>query len=370
MPTNDFHAVGSAFSVLLGFEILGLVFVLPQSISDSVGKQLEILSIILLRDSFQEFIHFDVPLRWEKISGSLLPILADTFGALATFVVIGLFYRFQRHQPITRSKEAQHRFRATKRLLALALLVTFVSIGAQDAWGYLRHDTPSDFFDTFFTILVFSDILLIFLSLRYSSSYPVVFRNSGFALVTVFIRLSVTAPHYFNAALALGSALFVICLTLAYNGFAPPALVTLPEHAGKPVVPQGVEFAGFPGVANRQIQRDTALKVRWSRRCPGSQPPAPGGEVMREEGVRRAEVLARKIEPRTGVNGVGQLRQGAHWFAGPGVPPASLSDGPHDVAAVLGRHGARAHDEQHDGEGHRAALFLVARHEHSHQQHL
>lgn len=226
VPTNPFHAVSGAFSVLLGFEILGLVFVLPQSISDSVGKQFEILSIILLRDSFQEFIHFEIPLRWDPISGSLLPIMADTFGGLVTFVAIGLFYRLQRHRPITRNEEAQKRFRAVKRLLALVLLVIFAWVGAQDAWEYLRRETPSNFFDAFFTVLVFSDILLIFLSLRYTSSYQVVFRNSGFALATVFIRLSVTAPHYFNVALAVGSALFAVCLALAYNSFAPPPLVS------------------------------------------------------------------------------------------------------------------------------------------------
>ncbi len=222
VPTNHFHAVSTAFSVLLGFEILGLVFVLPESISDSLGKQFEILSIILLRESFQEFVHFDEPIRWELVSASLLPIVTDAFGGLLTFVAIGSFYRLQRHRRITNTQAAQDRFRSTKRLLALALLATFIGIGARDVWNYGSRGTAGRFFDTFFTILVFSDILLIFLSLRYSSSYQIVFRNSGFALATVFIRLSVTAPAYYNVALALGSAAFAVCLTVAYNAFTPP----------------------------------------------------------------------------------------------------------------------------------------------------
>ena len=202
VPTNHFYAVGEAFSVLLGFEILGLVFVLPKSISDSVGKQFEILSIILL-------------------PASLLSILTDALGGLLTFVALGLFYRFQRHRRITDSQAAQDRFRSTKRLLALVLLVIFVGIGLQDVWAYLTRRTPGQFFETFFTLLVFSDILLIFLSLCYTTSYQVVFRNSGFALATVFIRLAVTAPTYYNVALSLGSVVFAVCLTLAYNAFTP-----------------------------------------------------------------------------------------------------------------------------------------------------
>ncbi len=221
VPTNHFYAVGEAFSVLLGFEILGLVFVLPRSISDSVGKQFEILSIILLRESFQEFVHFGEPIRWELVSASLLSILTDALGGLLTFVALGLFYRFQRHRRITNSQAAQDRFRSTKRLLALVLLIIFVGIGLQDVWAYLTRKTPGQFFETFFTLLVFSDILLIFLSLRYTTSYQVVFRNSGFALATVLIRLAVTAPTYYNVALSLGSVVFAVCLTLAYNAFTP-----------------------------------------------------------------------------------------------------------------------------------------------------
>ena len=191
-----------------------------------MGKQFEILSIILLRESFQEFVHFGEPIRWELVSVSLLPILTDVLGGLVTFVALGLFYRLQQHRRITDSQAAQDRFRSTKRLLALVLLVTFVSIGLQDAWAFLTQHTPGQFFGTFFTLLVFSDILLIFLSLRYTTSYQVVFRNSGFALATVFIRLAVTAPAYYNVALSLGSVGFAVCLTLAYNGFTPPLKVS------------------------------------------------------------------------------------------------------------------------------------------------
>ncbi len=232
VPTNHFYAVGMAFSVLLGFEILGLAFVLPESVSDSLGKQFEILSIILLRESFQEFVHFDEPIRWERVAGALLPIFVNAFGGLLTFVTIGFFYRFQRHRRITAGLAEQERFRATKRLLAIVLLVFFIGIGARDARAWVRGDPSGNFFDTFFTVLVFSDILIIFLLVRYNSTYQIVFRNSGFALATVFIRLSVTAPAYYNSAIAVGSALFAITLTLAYNAFAPTPVAIREEAPG------------------------------------------------------------------------------------------------------------------------------------------
>ena len=40
---------------------------------------------------------------------------------------------------------------------------------------------------------VVSIVLIVLISLRYSSTYNVVFRNSGYALATVFIRLALIA---------------------------------------------------------------------------------------------------------------------------------------------------------------------------------
>jgi hypothetical protein len=70
-------------------------------------------------------------------------------------------------------------------------------------------------------VLIFTDILVVLVSLRYSSEYRVVFRYSGFAAATVLIRLALTAPPYVNAALGFGAALFALGLTLAYNAFSP-----------------------------------------------------------------------------------------------------------------------------------------------------
>jgi hypothetical protein len=43
-----------------------------------------------------------------------------------------------------------------------------------------------------------------------------VFRNSGFALATVILRLGLAAPDYYNAALGVGSALYIRSLNAVY----------------------------------------------------------------------------------------------------------------------------------------------------------
>lgn len=61
-PTNHFHAVNLAFTLVLILEVVSLIFTLPCSFSKSVGKQFEILSLILLRDAFKELSYFAEPI--------------------------------------------------------------------------------------------------------------------------------------------------------------------------------------------------------------------------------------------------------------------------------------------------------------------
>lgn len=221
LPVNHFYAVDLAFTLLLFFEVLSLVFTLARSVSFSVGKQFEILSLILVRQTFKEFTRFPEPVTWEHVRPAILDMAAVAFGALLIFVVLGFYYRFQRHLPISADPDERWSFVASKKLTALALLAVFGALGLWDLRRAALGQDSYPFFETFYTVLIFADVLLVLLSLRYSSTYAIVFRNSGFAVSTVFLRLALTSPHHIKALMGLLAALFALSLTLAYNRFAP-----------------------------------------------------------------------------------------------------------------------------------------------------
>ncbi len=219
IPLNHFYAVQTAFNLLLIIEVISLVLALARSLSDSVGKQFEIFSLILLRNSFKEFVNFEEPIRWLHVSQPVYHILSDSIGALFIFFLLGVYYRIQKHHPIIKSSEEQSSFIAAKKFVSMFLLLTFVAIGAYQSGRYILQGTDYNFYSTFYTILIFSDILLILISIRYCSTYQIVFRNSGFALVTVVIRLALIAPPYYGIVLGIGAMLFALGLTLTYNKF-------------------------------------------------------------------------------------------------------------------------------------------------------
>jgi hypothetical protein len=232
VDTRHFTAVVTVFALLLVFEVLTLVFTLPQSVANSVGRQFELVSLIFLREAFIEFGGFGEPI---DVAGhryhSLLVVLADLVGATLIFVCVGFYYRLQHHQRITPDEREQTSFIAAKKVVALSLFAGFLLIAVTAAVRYLRGRAMFDLFGDFFTLLIFADILIVLVSLAFTSGYPVVFRNAGFAAAAVLIRLALTAPPFVSVALGVGAALFAVGLTAAYNSFAP--------GTGEPFRPRG-----------------------------------------------------------------------------------------------------------------------------------
>ena len=213
-----FFAIELAFNVLLIFEVLGLIFLIPKSVADAVGKQFEIISLLLLRDAFKEFGHYLGDLTWDVgFLYELLPIVSDAFGAILIFLITGLFYRAQRHIRITQSYEEQRGFVAIKKLISIYLTVSFIGLGIFDIISaYQTHEFIYSI-KLFYTLLIFTDVFILLFSLRYTSKYYNLFRYSSFALATIFLRLTLSAPPYYNVLLAVIAGLMVLGVTYIYN---------------------------------------------------------------------------------------------------------------------------------------------------------
>jgi len=222
VPHNHFFAIGYAFTVILILEVLSLIFVLPCSFSRSIGKQFELLSLILLRDAFKELSHFPEPISFTGNEEAILKILSDGFGALIVFGLLGVYYLVQKHAEDKGAKATDlYRFVAAKKSISLLLLGCFIVMGAQSLYQGLTSHGHTVFFHNFYTLLIMTDILIVLISQCFLPSFFSVFRNSGYALSTMFIRLALVAPAYYNVLMGLAAILFAITLTLISNRLFP-----------------------------------------------------------------------------------------------------------------------------------------------------
>jgi hypothetical protein len=184
-------------------------------------KQLELLSLILLRDAFKTFGKIRHPIDWSGDISQILYMVADSFGAIMIFLFIIFIGRMMRQHVFVGSGENQYHFIAIKKSISIIMILVFIIFGIDHLFFFQFAPCSTNFYETFYTILIFSDILLVLVSLRYFTNYLVVFRNSAFTLATVFIRLALTAPPYINIALGMAASLFVFGLVYFYNKFYP-----------------------------------------------------------------------------------------------------------------------------------------------------
>lgn len=214
IPDNHFLAIHAAFTVVLILEVISLVFTLPCSFSRSVGKQFEILSLILLRNAFKELATFPEPIVFDAMEMKVLSILSDGFGALIIFALLGYYYAIQGRATDDKMRPSDlFSFVAAKKGIALILLVIFLSMGIRSGYLELTGQEHTDFLHGFYTVLILTDILVVLIAQCFHPSFFTVFRNSGFALSTLLIRLALAAPPFFDVLLGIAAVLFAILLT-------------------------------------------------------------------------------------------------------------------------------------------------------------
>ena len=223
------QAVEISFTLLLFFEMVSLVFVIPQSIANAIGKQIEILSLVLLRSSFKEFSHYQFQLPLQSQLESVYKMVSDGVGALLVFLLLSIYYGVQRHRAITEEGDRQE-FVVLKQFIALLVLGTLLVLAGHDLWHVLRSGVWVQSVDRFYLMLIFADLLLLLVAFRYTLHYPDIFRYSAFVLVTVFIRFSLLAPAYYNALLSLFSVLFAIAVVYFHTLFIDGRLAYISKN--------------------------------------------------------------------------------------------------------------------------------------------
>lgn len=219
-PPSHYYSVQLAFTLILGLELIELIFAIPASLARSIGKQMEILTLILLRNAFKELSILPEPVNVSLTNiDPVFNIAVSASGALFVFACRGYYRKLQNRQSFPDAAAQNGQFIFRKKILSLCLMLIFIGIGFYDLWLHFQN-VPSEFFETIYTTLIFADIAMVLMAQRFMPSYFAVFRNSGFVMGTLLMRLSLSAPPLLSALLAVFSGIYIICLTWLTNYFS------------------------------------------------------------------------------------------------------------------------------------------------------
>lgn len=230
-------AVYTPFSFILIYEVYLLIYYLPQSITTYIGKQYEIITLIIIRRLFKDLANLKLTSDWFELQDDL-QFTYDLLASVILFFLIYLFYvqSLQRRKLLKRGGGDDQanikRFIELKKAIATVLVpVLFgtavyyflswglAATGIREAGSLSFKNINSVFFDEFFTILIVVDVILLLASFYYSDRFHKVIRNSGFVISTILIRLSFSVEGVVNTALIITAILFGLLMLLIHNKF-------------------------------------------------------------------------------------------------------------------------------------------------------
>lgn len=225
-------AIYTPFSFILFYEVFALVLALPRSFTSSVGVQLQLISLIVIRRIFGDIGHLDhistltLDSKWVRLLGF------DMLAALVMFFGVILFSRVSESVPDAREFEDPQAFIRIKRaitfllagLLFVLAAVTLIrySVVAIQAIAAAEPVTINEnivFYREMFTVMVFADVAVLLASLAYSHRFELVFRNAGFVISTILIRLSLSIPRPIDLLFVLAALAFAIAILYGYGLF-------------------------------------------------------------------------------------------------------------------------------------------------------
>jgi hypothetical protein len=246
--SSPIAAIYTPFSFILIYEVYLLIFYLPKSFTTYVGKQYEIIVLIIIRRLFKDFSSLSITTDWFKIKYDL----QFTYDLIASLVLFYLIYLFQKEGArrfgsvsLTAQDESGiGRFVNIKKTLASILipLVLLVSIYSLVSWLWLAlgfrqgsvdafRNINNVFFEHFFTILIIVDVILLLFSFFHTDEFHKIIRNSGFIISTILIRLSFSVDGLLNTLLIIAAIVFGLFIIKIYNKYEKTSALNLQNKA-------------------------------------------------------------------------------------------------------------------------------------------
>ena len=214
-------ALYTPFSIFLAYEVYELIRTIPESFTNSIGKQFEIITLLVVRDILKRLSDIDASVT-STVDDSISILAVECFAFLILFVTALLFSRAQREtSAISNDSKELEKFILQKKQLGILLFAVYIltAIYSLSTWSYgvFEGDGSTNrtiFFLDFFTVLIMADILILLVSYRYITEFAYLARNTGFILSTVILRVAIASPGMSGAILfilagCLGSAVLL-----------------------------------------------------------------------------------------------------------------------------------------------------------------
>lgn len=225
-PYSYLKAIYTPFSFILVYEVFMMVVILPESMSEFMGKQFEIITLITLRSFFHDIGNIPSSVPFHPEGSAILSLGQDLIAAVIMCALVVGFHRLHARHRESGMGEPLKKFVDLKKTVALVLtivlfvtsiqsLIHWVSMVVPALSRQVEFPDPNVFFYVdFYSIMIMADVFLLVISLLYDSTFFTVVRNASFVIATILLRLSLGAERPLKHQLAISAFIFTILILL------------------------------------------------------------------------------------------------------------------------------------------------------------
>jgi len=222
-------AIYTPFSFILFYEVFLLVIIIPKSISEFIGKQFEVITLITLRSFFHDIAELEFKNFININNPDFISLLYDLCASLLMLTFTMLYYKIYYNNRKSEILSELNDFINIKKMVSLSMILVLLLLSISSLYNWSSEmiqalqldknypDPNTVFYADFFSIMIFVDVLLLIISFIYHFSFFTIFRNASFIITTILIRMSLTIEKPINYIVILIGFLFAIVSFYLYS---------------------------------------------------------------------------------------------------------------------------------------------------------
>lgn len=217
-------AIATPFTIILIYEAFLVLGSIAVSIPQSVGKQYQVISLIVMRNIFKDL----SKLGSIELNSELFKLVSDMGTTLLLFVLVAIYYYLNKRylQMCEEDENVEMKTYSTIKklatILALALVLVIGTLSlimsiVNHGDNFLQHIEVDRFLEFTFNVLILTDVFLLVLSSVFHDKYEIVIRNGALIVSTIILRIAITDSSPLNNVIAIAAMLFGICSFYIYS---------------------------------------------------------------------------------------------------------------------------------------------------------
>lgn len=232
LSTSLIGALYTPFTIILLYEVYLLVYYLKRSMTEYIGKQYEIITLILIRSVFEDISYrkFD----FSVFGDQTITFIVKLGGIALLFLLVFVFYQMSgkgstEYPASANMKKHVTQYMYIKKVVSLLLIFIFVGLLIYSAI-YSFGDIHSieeifvilkklnlTFYNLFFTTLILSEVFLLLFIMYVTDQFSIVIRNSSFIISTTLLKISFSYTGIAFTGMVLLAVLFGVVMLGIYR---------------------------------------------------------------------------------------------------------------------------------------------------------